>query len=92
MIATSQNYFVLIKDWKVTSCFKDPDLENIGKWSIMPIPGYNEETLPFFVCSGSKNYNLINVKQKTMQAIVLAGAPLMRDYEHLQFPPVNHCC
>ena len=81
MIASSQNFFVLIKDWKVTSCFKDPDTENIGKWSIAPIPGYNEETLPFFVCSGSKNYSLVNIKTKKMQPLVLAPAALMRDYD-----------
>ena len=63
MIATSKHWFAVIQDWKVIRSFKDSDASNVDKWCIAPLPGFNEATFPFFVCSGRTSYNLVNMKE-----------------------------
>ena len=63
MIAASKHWFAVIQDWKVTRSFKDPDATNLDKWSIAPLPGFDESTFPFFVCSGRTTQNLVNMKE-----------------------------
>ena len=62
----------VIKKWCVTNRISD-DQGNTKKHQLLPISGYDYETLPFVVSSGKKSINLINVQSATMQPLVQAG-------------------
>ena len=56
---------LVIKKWCVTNRIID-DQGNSLKYQLIPIRGYDYETLPFVVSSGRKSINLINVKSATI--------------------------
>ena len=62
LVAIDPADMLLIHDWKVVRIIQDQNPGNKDKCWISPIPGFDEETLPFLVCSGSQSFNLINVK------------------------------
>ena len=63
---------LVINKWCVTNRISD-DQGNTLKYQLLPISGYDYDTLPFVVSSGSKSINLINVKSTTIQPLVQAS-------------------
>ena len=49
-------------NFKVLHRVVESDPGNTSKDQILPLPGYDPETLPFVVMSGRKSLNILNVK------------------------------
>ena len=45
---------LIVVNWKVTHLIVDFELENIDKFMLKSMPGFDLETFPFIVCSGTK--------------------------------------
>ena len=61
---------LLVQNWQVVHLFEDPSRNNIHKFWIAPLPVFNEVAFPFLVVSGSKTFNLINVKDRRMEVLL----------------------
>ena len=48
----------------------DPDPSNILKNSFFPMPGFDEETFPFFAVLGSSGVNIVNIKTLKMKRLM----------------------
>ena len=60
---------LVIKKWCVTNRIID-DQGNSLKYQLIPIRGYDPETLPFIISSGVKTINIISTKEFTIQPLV----------------------
>ena len=62
--------FLLIEDWCVVGMIEDSDRGNIEKNFLSLIYGFDLQTFPFVICSGLETWNLINIKEKTIQILI----------------------
>ena len=65
--------FIIVKNWNVIHEIADPNPLNTGKHSMLALPDFNVESLPFLVCSGARTINMINVKQGRMEEFIAAS-------------------
>ena len=62
---------LIVHDWiAANKVIKEISPGNDKKYLLRTLPGFDEETYPFVVASGSKTINLINVKENHMQIFV----------------------
>jgi hypothetical protein len=65
---------LIIEDWEVIHKIEDPEIANTDKCWMMPMPGFNTDTFPFFISSSFKQFSIINVTQGTLQPLIDGSA------------------
>ena len=53
---------IIAENWQKVRLIEETNLENTDKCWLSTIPGFDFDSFPFLVSSGSQTYNLINVK------------------------------
>jgi len=61
---------IVTQNWQVAHIIKDQNLANSLKHWISPLPGFDKDSFPFLLCSGRKSFNLVNVKNRSMQVLI----------------------
>ena len=61
---------LIVYNFEVLHRVVESDLGNNDKFQILPLPGYDPETLPLVVMSGRKSLNILNMKTFAMQPLV----------------------
>ena len=57
---------LLVKEWKVVKVISEKDPGNARKFWFQPLPFFHADEFPFMVCSGTKSFNLINLRTGKM--------------------------
>ena len=52
---------LILDEWLTTIKIEDASNNNIQQFWITPMPGFDESTFPFLVCSGYETLSLINI-------------------------------
>ena len=63
---------LIVDKWTQIKTIKEPSLANNGKYWLAKMPGFDEETFPFCITHGNQTFNLINMKQGSMEILVKA--------------------
>ena len=72
MIVSLSIGMAFIHNWEVVKVLQKLQLGNFNKHFIRPLPEFHEETYPFLICSGREFFNLLNVRDFKMQALIQA--------------------
>jgi len=70
IFADMSQYLLIVQDWKVIHQITESDPGNTEKFWQHPLPGFDMEKFPFLISSGKESYNLVNVKDGTMQPLI----------------------
>ena len=64
---------LIIEDFKRVRVINSINLGSRKKFWISPLPGFDINSFPFLVCSGSQAYNLINVATGRTEPLIHAS-------------------
>ena len=64
---------LLIEDWTKVIEIRDPTFANGWKYWLQKMPGFDEEEFPFCITQGAQSFNLINVKEHTIEVLIKAN-------------------
>ena len=70
IVHVSSRDLMILHNWQVVKQIIDPVFSNTLKYWIKPLPGFDEEEFPFVVCSGWMTFNIINVREMTMEPLI----------------------
>lgn len=70
IVHVSSRDLMILHDWKVVRQIHDPVYGNTLKFWIEPMPGFDLKEFPFVVCSGWMTFNIINVRDFTMEPLI----------------------
>ena len=63
---------IIVHNFKVVKIIYKIELGNFNKHWIAPLPGFDEISFPFLLCSGRQNFTLINVEKYKMMKLIQA--------------------
>ena len=72
MILSLSTDMVLLRNWQVVKVLNKLSQGNFNKHYLMPAPEFDEKTFPFIISSGREFFNIINVRDYKMQALIHA--------------------
>ena len=72
IVTVHPNELLVVHNWKVLDKILDKNQANTSKYWMQMMPGFDEETFPFIVCSGSTTFNLINVRDFSQDVLIQA--------------------
>lgn len=70
-------HLFIVHDWQVIRRIEDADAKNQNKYAIERMPGFDDVTFPFLVCSGESSFNLFSIKDYYMEPLVNAATSAM---------------
>ena len=70
-------HLFIVHNWQVIRKVQDADQKNQNKYAIDVMPGFDEQTFPFLVCSGESSFNIFSVKEDYMEPLVNAATSVM---------------
>ena len=65
---------LIIHDWRVVKLLQEPDDSNTNKYWLKPVPGFHETNFPFIICNGWEHFNIINVRDYSMDRLINASS------------------
>ena len=73
IIHVTSRDLLVVHNWQKIYEIIEGNAGNTMKFWIAPIPGFDEKTFPFLICNGWESYNLINLKDLSMQVLIKAS-------------------
>ena len=70
IVHVSSRDLMILHDWQVVSKIIDPVYSNTLKYWIKPLPGFDEQSFPFLICSGWMTFNIINIRDYIMEPLI----------------------
>ena len=78
IVHTRPTDLLVVHNWKIVGLIRDDKPGNLHKLMILPLPGFDEETFPFMLCSGYESFDLVNIRDLTIEALIMESSKTRR--------------